>query len=326
MKRKTFLGWLGAGIAAAALPAQAQAPFQFDKTIRYVVPYAPGGPTDAAARIVAEELGKRVGQPVVIFNRPGGATLTGANEVKASPADGYTLFMGSSTTFALAPLQFKNVTVTLEDFEAIGAIAKVPYVFVVSSKVPATNMKEFVAWVKSRPDGFNFGTVGQGSSTHLAGLILSKSLGIKGTPVHYKGAGPAMADLLAGHTDAQVDPLTTSIQGHRTGKIRIIAGIGAKRAVEFPEIPTLQEQGVRGLEEIPAVFGLSVKAGTPGAAVNALRQHLNAIVSDPAVAARLKTVGLEAAPIIGEDYNKLLRFHAEWYRKEVTENKIQFAE
>ncbi|WP_326536579.1 tripartite tricarboxylate transporter substrate binding protein [Pseudorhodoferax sp.] len=327
MNRALFLRWLAALSAApaASLPLAAQ-PAYPNRPITFKVPYAPGGPTDVSSRVIADELSRRLGQPVVVSNRPGAATAIGTELVKAGPADGYTLLLGSSTTFSLNPLQYKKLNYRLEDFEPIGAIADVPYVLVVNNNLPVRNVQEFIAWSQARPEGFTFGTVGQGSSTHIAGLMLAKAINAKGVPVHYKGSSNVQADLLAGVLDAAVDPLVTSLQMHKSGKARIIATVGARRSSDFPDVPTLAEQGVRSLDTVPATFGVLVRAGTPAPIVARLRQALAAVIADPAVKTRLRTLGLEASAVEGEDFSRLLRTQEAWYRREIEESKIQFAE
>jgi len=319
-----LLRLLAALPVAASLPAFPQA--YPSRPITLIVPYSTGGPTDAAARVVTEGMSKILGQQFVLTYKPGAATIIGTELVKAAPKDGYTLLLGSSTTFSLNPIQYRQqLKYRLEDFEAIGGMAKVPYGLVVSNRLPAKNLREFIAWAKAQPKGFSYGTVGQGSSTHVGGAMLARAIGATGVAIHYKGSAGVQADLLGDSLDVSIDPMTTAIPMHKGGKVRLIGMLENERWSEAPDVQTFAEQGLKGVE-VPGYFGLLAPVGVPADVIATLTKALTAVVTDPVTVTRLHQVGLVPAVYEGDKFWKLLRSQEDWWRSRIEENNIRFAE
>jgi tripartite-type tricarboxylate transporter receptor subunit TctC len=295
------------------------------RPVTIIVPYPPGGPTDAVARLVAQKLAVRSGHPFVISNKPGAATQIGVESVKRALSDGYTWLLGTTTSFSLNPLTFKKLGYSRSDFELIGPLAKVPYAVVVSNRVPATNVREFREWARTKPEGFTYGTVGRGSAPHILSEILSKSLGVKGMAVPYKGSAAVQTDLIAGQLDVSIDPLTTSVPMHKAGKSRVIAIIDDQRWPEIPEVPTLAEQRVNGVEGYSWV-AFFAPAGTSKAIVSKMNLMLQQITSAPEVGNQIRTAGLVPLSMSNSDFLNLLQADAAWWKRAVEENNIQMEE
>jgi tripartite-type tricarboxylate transporter receptor subunit TctC len=232
------------------------------RPVTIVVPYAAGGATDVATRLVADRMAPILGGQIIVENKPGVATIVGTEYVARAPKDGYTLLMAAASTFSTNPHLYRKLTYKLEDFDAVSLITKLPYVLNVAQRVPATNAREFVAWAKSRPDGVTYGTVGAGSSTHVTGMLLASALGIKMVDVPYKGDAPARADLIAGTLDAQIDSLVGPVPLHKEGKTRIIGVLDDTRWHAIPDVPTFGEQGFPGAEGY-SWFAIMAPTGTP---------------------------------------------------------------
>lgn len=318
MKRSAFIKSLLALPAVASLPRAAWAQAYPAKPVTLVVPYAPGGPTDGCMRIIAEELTKRLGQTFVVANRPGAASAIGAESVRIAPKDGYTMLMGTSTTFGLNPLLMKRLTYKLEDFEPVGGLARVVYGFSVSNKVPARNMQEFATWARAQPKGFTYGTPGQGTVTDIMASVLAKLVGAQSVGVHYKGSAPVQVDLGSGQLDASIDPLTTALGMHRAGKAKILAIVDSQRWPDLPEVPTLAEQGVNGVEG-SSWLGLFAPAGTPAPIVAQVSKALAAVTAMPEVAVRLRAIGQVPISLESADLMKLVHRENAWWKKVVEE-------
>jgi len=320
MKRSTFLRVLAGLPIARAIPAMGQS-FP-TRPVTIVVPYTPGGPTDTATRVTAEHLARRTGQPFVILNKPGASTRIGADFVKASAKDGYTWLLGTTTTFSLNPLMYKTLSYNKDDFEPIGAVAKIPYVIAVSTHVPATNMREFVAWARAKPKSFSYGTVGQGSPPHIIATVLARAMGTRALAVHYKGSAAVQVDLISGVIDLSVDPLTTALPMHKANRVRIIAVVDDTRWPDLPEVPTLHEQDIAGVQGASWV-GFFAPAGTPQTIANAMGEALEELPSAPDVQSRFRSVGLAALPLNREDFQRMMETDLAWWKKVVDDNNIQ---
>lgn len=275
-------------LAAATLlpvPAFAQAPWPA-RQIRLVVPFAPGGTTDVLARLVAERLGARLGQAVVVDNRPGAGATLGATLVARAPADGYTLLMSNSSSHGVSPALYPTIAYdAVADFTHVGLIATSPSVLVVTANHPARTLAEFVALAR-REQEIRFAVAGIGTSSHLAGVRLGAAVGVPVTAVPYRGAGPAMTDTIAGVVPAMLDSLPSAAPHVRAGAVRALAVTSAERVPREPGVPTMREAGVELVSA--AWFGLSGPKDLPAPITARLAAELAEALHDPATVARFE--------------------------------------
>lgn len=257
------------------------------KPVRLVVPFAPGGSSEVIARAFAGEMSRTLGQQIYVENKPGGAGNVAMQEVSKAAPDGYTLILGHIGTLAVNPWMFAKLPFdTDRDFAPVSLLAKVPSLFVVSEKVPAKNLKEFVALAKQKPGELNYGSAGNGSAGHLAFEYLKLATGIDVVHVPYKGTGPQLTDLLGGRTDASAAGTPPLMPHVKAGKIRAIAVGTLSRIAALPEVPTVAEQGYPGFET-SQWYGLVAPAGTPEAILRRLAAEAAVAAKSPAVAEKL---------------------------------------
>lgn len=267
------------------------------KPIRIVVGFPSGGAPDTLARIMSEKISPSWGQPVVVDNKPGAGGNIGAEAVARSPADGYTLALGTVGTHSInGALYTKMPYDMVKDFVPVILVASTPNVLVVNPSVPVKNVSELIALAKSKPGGLTFGTPGVGTSLHVAGELFNTMAGVKITHVPYKGRAMAIPDLLGGHITMMFDNLPSALPVVKEGKLRALGITSAKRSASAPDIPTLAEQGLTGFEA-DSWFAIFAPANTPKAVVEKLNTELNRIYRLPDVQARLKTLGLD--PVLG---------------------------
>ncbi|MGT2455551.1 tripartite tricarboxylate transporter substrate binding protein [Cupriavidus basilensis] len=278
-----------AALPLAAVPAHAAYP---DKPIRLVVPYTPGGVTDLLARAVAKALSERVQQSVIVDNRAGAGGNIGAEVVAKSPADGYTLLMGSAATQAINASLYKRLPYDhIKDFAPITLVAEVPNILVVNPSIPARNVSELIAYGKANPDKLSFGSSGTGGTIHLSGELFKSMAGVKMLHVPYKGSAPAVSDLLAGQINLMFD---SSVAPYvKSGKLRALAVTSAKRSPVLPDVPTMAEAGLPGYEAT-AWFGILAPAGTPPSIVDKLNKNLVAILRDAEMRKWMQSQGADA--------------------------------
>ena len=260
------------------------------KALRIIVPAAPGGTTDIASRVMAEPMGRDLGQTVVVENRAGGSGIIGVQALLAAPADGHTLIMGNIGPNAINYSLFKTLPYRMEEMEPITIVIANPNVLVVSPALPVTNVAELVALARGAPGKYSFASSGRGQSIHMSGELLKVATGIDIIHVAYKGAAPAVADVVAGQVTMMVDNLPSSIALIRGGKLRALAVTGKSRSAELPEVPTMQEAGFANFEVI-AWFGFFVRAGTPRPVVDRLYAVTKKVLETPEVKARWADLG-----------------------------------
>jgi tripartite-type tricarboxylate transporter receptor subunit TctC len=258
--------------------------------------FPPGGATDTVLRQIAAKLSERVGQPVVIENRAGAAgTIAGAAVARAEP-DGHTLLFGVAANLAVAPATMKSPPYDpAKAFTPVIEIARGPYIWMVKPDVPAKSMREFVEWARRSAGKVNYGSPGQGSVHHLASEMLKQSLGLQMTHVPYKGGSTAYTAMLAGEIDAMFDSMPTPLVHIRSGKIRALAVTGSKRLGALPEVPTLAEQGVPGID-VHFWWGLVGPAGLPKPIVDRLNAEVTRALMDPDLKGTLGKWDIEANP------------------------------
>ena len=278
--------------ASATLPALAQDGWP-NKPISLVVPYPPGGTSDVVGRQLAQRLREELGQPVIVENKAGAATAIGATHVARAPRDGYTLLLSAGTTFTVNPHFNDKLQYKLEDFAPVALVCTVPFAFVVKKDFPAKTLKEYAAYAKANPDKINNATNGQGSMVHLLGEMIATGLDVKMTQVHYKGAAPAMMDVIGGVVDSNVEALTNAVPNVKAGQYRALAVLSAERQALMPDVPTFRELGYPDIVG-ETWYGVFAPAGTPQPVVDKLNAALRKITSSPAFVDGMRKIGNEA--------------------------------
>jgi len=292
MRNRRILAGTTALLSALVAPAIAQG--YPAKTVRMVVGFPAGGATDIVARAMGQNLSQAFGQPVIIDNRPGAASNIAAEHVAKSPADGYTLFMGSISISNNATLYSKLPYDALRDFAPIVHVTNTPFTLCVHPSVPAKGIKELVAFAKARPGQVAYASAGSGSGAHLFTELLRSMTGMQLLHVPYKGAAPALADLLGGQVAFLYDNVITLVPLHKSGKVRCLAVSSEARSPIAPDIPTMHEAGVTGYRA-DAWFGLFAPTGTPAAAIERVNAEVNRALAVPAVRQRFEALGCEPA-------------------------------
>ena len=283
------------GLAAALLllsagTALAQAWPQ--KPVKIVVPFAAGGNTDGIARVTAERLTAVLGQQVLVENRAGANGAIAAEFVARAAPDGYTLLMAAMPLVAVLPVVAKQAYDPVKDFAPVSNIGSNPFVLGVHKSVPASNVREFVAFIRANPGKFNYASGGSGSVSHLSAALFVKRAGLEMTHVSYKGGAPAVADLLGGQVQMYFGNLSELAPHAAGGNLRIIGVSSEKRAKQLPEVPTIAESGFAGFRTL-TWNGLMAPAGTPPAIVARLAQEVSTITATPVVAQRLEQLGVD---------------------------------
>ncbi|HXF65800.1 MAG TPA: tripartite tricarboxylate transporter substrate binding protein [Burkholderiales bacterium] len=303
----------GAALAAAAAGASAQS--YPAKPVRLIVPLSPGGPSDILGRAMAQKLSEALKQTVFVDNRPGAGATIGTDIAAKSPPDGHTLLLiGVSTLTINATLYPKLPYDTLRDLAPVTILAGAPYILAAHPSLPVKTLRELVALAKARPGELNYASGGAGTGPQMAMEVLKLRTGMNLVHVPYKGTGPALSDLIAGHVHLQMANMIAALPPVKSGKLRAIAVSGAKRSPVLPEAPTIAESGVPGFEEVGGHMVL-VPAGTPRAIIARLHQEFLAILHAPEVKARLAAEGAEvmgigpaeAAAIVRNDIEKWAR-------------------
>lgn len=290
--RRSALRTLGLMLSLAPLVAAAAD----GKPIEWVVGYAAGGGSDAVARTLAEAMGKSLNQTLIINNKPGAATNIAADYAAKARADGQVIFTADFATLAANPSLYSKLSYNAEkDFAPVGLMVRFPLVLVVAPNVPAKNFKEFLAWARANPGGTNYASPGAGSPHHLATELFRERTGLQLTHVPYRGAAPAVQDLMGGQVPFMLVDTASAAQAIATGKLKAIGVASATRVKGFDNIPTLAEQGLTGFEAY-AWQGLAVPAGTPPNTVAALNKALVGALESTAVKARLQALGVEPTP------------------------------
>ena len=278
-----------AGLFAFASAAFAQYP---NKPVTIVVPFSAGGPTDTVARVMAQAMGKPMGQTLIVENKVGAGGTIGVNSVAKAAPDGYTTLIyhiGMATAPALyRTLPFKP----MEDLEPIGLINDVPMTLVARGNFPAKDFKEFLAYVKANKEKINYANAGLGAASHLCGMLFMSAIQTDFTTIAYKGTAPAMNDLIGGQVDFMCDQTTNTTGQIRGGKIKVFGVTTKKRVASLPDVPTLDEQGLKGFE-IGIWHGLYAPKGTPKPVIDKLVSSLQAALKDPVVKTRFNDLGTD---------------------------------
>ncbi len=298
---------LALGLCAAPFLACAQDVYP-SKPVKLVVPYAAGGPADLLARSVAEKLGPRLGQPVVIENKPGAGGHTGGELVAKGPADGYTLVLATIAHNGAVALYPKLRYNPMKELRPVILLAEAPSILIVRQDMPARSVQELLALARNQPGRLSYGSAGNGSAMHMAAELFRYMAKIEYTHVPYRGGAPAMADLMGGQIDMLFESLGTAHPQLKSGKIRALAVTGTSRSASLPDVPTVAEAGVPGYSSVPW-YTISVASGTPAAIVTRLNTELNAVLKAPDLVQRWDGLGI--VPLGGSPADAQKRNEAE---------------
>jgi len=305
-------------LAALLTSAPAQAQEYPSRPVKVIVPFSPGGAVDGPMRVIAQELGKRMGQQVVVENKPGAGATIGSEIVARAAPDGYTLLLASQTNAISASLYNKLAYDPIDDFAPISLIGEEPGVLVVNPALPVKTFQEFIAYVKERPGQVDYASSGNGSGQHLFAALLASSTGLKMNHIPYKGSGQATTDLLGGQVMVSI-PGTAGMVGHiKAGKLRALAVTGAKRSPQLPDVPTVMESGVPGFEAY-VWMGLLAPKGTPPAIVDRLYRELAAVLATTEVKAYMATAGIEIVGSTPAEFGRFFRAEKDLWAKVVRE-------
>jgi tripartite-type tricarboxylate transporter receptor subunit TctC len=287
------------------------------------VPFPPGGVADPVARMIGDQVGRGLGQSVVVDNRPGGAGIIAADLARQAPADGYTIFMGHAGTHAVNPSLYAKLPYDpVKDFQPVTLLMSTSHVLVVPPDSPARSVADLVALAKSQAGGLSFASQGIGTGGHLLGEMFRMRSGTSLQHVPYKGSAPALADLMAGRVDLFFDAVITATPQIRAGKIRALATASAKRLAILPDVPSMAEAGYPGIEA-DFWFALFVPAGSPPAVVQRLNQEFGKAMHSPEVKARFSEQGLDIVTSTPEELSALIRADTERLGKVVREAGVK---
>jgi tripartite-type tricarboxylate transporter receptor subunit TctC len=305
--------------SAVAQPAPQAYPARM---VRWVVPYPAGGGADFIARTISQPWAAAAGQQIVVENKPGGSTAIGASDVVRAPADGYTVLTADNGTLVFNPALYKSLSYSpSKDLAPVTLMGRFPMILIVNPGVAAKDAMDFIAQAKARPGDLSFGSAGAGSPHHLAMELLQSEAGIRMLHVPYRGAAPALADVAGGQVPAMMVDLAAGAAFIKGGKVRALAVANATRLPQLPEVPTFAELGIKNVEAA-ALVGLAVRAGTPGATIEAINKQVVAAINEPAVRQRLVEFGFEPVGNTPEQFAALLKSETEKWHKLIRDLNI----
>ncbi|MBU4610877.1 tripartite tricarboxylate transporter substrate binding protein [Achromobacter sp. GG226] len=321
--RRTFLAVAIAATCAAALPtAQAAAADWPNKPVRLVVNFPPGGAADVMARVIAQPISEAIGQPVVVENRAGANGNIGGESVARADGDGYTFLFSSGGVASVNPHLYPNMSFDPnKDLQPVAAAARILVFLVANPGLPAQDIKSFIAYAKANPGKLSYGSAGNGSSPHLAGEMFNAAAGTESVHVPYRGAAPAMVDLLAGQVNYMFDP-GIGLQHVREGKLKLLAVGSPKRSGLFPDTPTLDEAGLKGFNA-DSWFGFYAPAGVDAAIVQRMNAEVNKALAVPNVKQRIIDLGGEPAPMSPQDFAARAKEDSERFSALIRERGIK---
>jgi tripartite-type tricarboxylate transporter receptor subunit TctC len=310
--------WIVVALLAGAASAQTYP----DRVIRVVVPYPAGGPTDGLGRIIAKGLQDAWGQPAIVENRPGAAGNIGSDFVAKAAPDGYTLLVNSGPTMVISQSLFGNLPYDpLKDLAPVTQAVLLPNILVARPTLPATSVQELITLLKANPGKFNFASAGGGTVGHMAGELFKQMAGVDMVHIPYKGAAPAMADLLGGQVDIFFDTIASALPYVKAGKLRVLGISSAKGSPLLPDVPTIAQAGVPGFDANPS-FGVFAPAGTPHAIVVKLGGEIAAILNERVARQRLENLGMEIAADTPEQFGAYMREQSGKWAKLIRDAKI----
>jgi tripartite-type tricarboxylate transporter receptor subunit TctC len=312
MGKQATLAAFGAAALLGSAGAAAESAYPA-KSIRIIVAYTPAGTTDILARAIGQKFTEAWSQPVIVDNRPGANGNIGTEIAAKAPADGYTLLMGTAGTHAINPTLYPKLQFdAVKDFAPVSLVATVPNILVVSNALPVKNVKELIAYAKANPGKLAHGSPGIGSTGHLSAELFKSMTGVRMTHVAYKGSAPTLQDLMSGQIQVVFDNIPVYLPQVKAGKIRALAVTPAKRSPAAPELPTIDEAGVKGYEA-STWFGLFAPAGTPADIVAKLSAETRRILDMPDVRERLLGLGAQPAGSTPEEFARFVRSEiAKW--------------
>ena len=302
---------LGALLACLVLSPAARADYP-DHTIRLVVPFAPGGAVDAIARVIAERISGPLGQSVIVDNRGGGGGIVGTDFAARANPDGYTLLMASASGMMITPLLQKLPYEPMKAFTPVALVGQVPFLLVSTTKLPPTNLKEFVAYAKEHPGKLAYASAGTGTPHHVAGEMFKLATGTDLIHIPYKGTGPALVDVISGRVAIMNSEILAALPHVREGQLRALGIAAAARSPLAPEIPTLKEAGLPNFE-VTTWYGVVAPTGTPPAAVKKLSDTIMKALTEPETRAKLDQIGVIPRGLAGADFSGfLVQENAKW--------------
>ena len=308
--------------AAIVVASAAQAAFP-DRPVTIVVPFPPGGSSDTTARSVQAKLAEKLGQTIVVDNKPGANSSIGATVVAKSKADGYTVLVGSIGTFAINPVLYRDLQYDpRRDYDLLTVAVRTPNALVTRPDFPANNVQELIAYLKKNPGKVSFASSGTGSSDHLTAALFWQKTGTSGIHVPYKGGGPAQADIMGGNADVSFQNLGGIANHVRGGKMKLLAVTGAQREAAFPNVATMAEAGVAGLE-VYSWQAFAAPKGLPADVMAKLQSSFVAALKDPEVTKRLNDVGFEVVANSSAEFGTFLAAELARWKAVVDEGNIK---
>ena len=321
ISRRTAICLAVIGLSAAASMGSASAQDYPTRPVKWVVGYPPGGATDIIARLLGQRLSERLGQQFVIENKPGAGNNIATESVINAEPDGYTLLLVNPANYINASLYANLKFNVVRDIAPVAAFNRVPNVMTVNKDVPAKTVAEFIAYVKANPGKVNLASSGNGTSVHLSGEMFMAMAGAKMQHVPYRGAAPAITDLLGGQVQLIFDNMPSILQHVRAGSVRALAVTGTARSPLLPDVPVLADT-IPGYEA-SALFGMGAPKNTPKAVIEKLNKEINAVLAEPAIKARLLDLGGE--PLIGppEAFGAMIVAETDKWKKVIEEAKVE---
>jgi tripartite-type tricarboxylate transporter receptor subunit TctC len=321
ISRRTAICLAVIGLSAAASTGSASAQDYPTRSVKWVVGYPPGGATDIIARLLGQRLSERLGQQFVIENKPGAGNNIATESVINAEPDGYTLLFVNPASYINATLYANLKFNVIRDIAPVAAFNRVPNVMTVNNNVPAKTVAEFIAYVKANPGKVNLASSGNGTSVHLSGEMFMAMAGVKMQHVPYRGAAPAITDLLGGQVQLIFDNMPSILQHVRAGSVRALAVTGTVRSPLLPDVPVLADT-IPGYEA-SALFGMGAPKNTPKAVIEKLNKEINAVLAEPAIKARLLDLGGE--PLIGtpEAFGAMIVAETDKWKKVIEEAKVE---
>ena len=312
----------GASIAGLSVAPRLVSAATFPEApIKIVVPFPPGGTVDTLGRIIAPTFGSQIKQQVIIENKGGAGSIIGSQQVNQATPNGYTLLLNAAN-HVVTPLISNAVPFNpIKDFTPICYIGFVPQLVVVRSEFPASTFEEFIKLVKEKPGQYSWATASIGTTGHLAEELINQRAGLKMQVIAYRGGGPALTDVIAGHTTAMVEPVPSAIQHVKSGRLKILAVTSAQRAPSLPQVPTVSESGLPGFE-LPSWYGIWGPAKLPAEITNKLYADLKATLTSPALKDRFADLSFVAVAGSPEELGKLMQTETEKYASIVKTAKI----
>ena len=319
--RRRLLQWTASAIAAPSLPRFALAQAFPSKPVRWIVPFPPGGPADILARLFGQWLSERLGQPMIIENRPGAGSNIGTEATVRSAPDGYTLMLVTTANAVNATLYEKLNYNFIRDIAPVAAFIRVPAVLEVTPSLPVNSVPEFIAYAKANPGKLTMASAGNGTIQHVAGELFKMMAGVDLVHVPYRGQAPALTDLIGGQVQVMFDSLPATIEQIRAGKVRVLAVTTASRVDALPGTLPISDF-VPGYEA-SAWYGVGAPAGTPAEIVDRLNREINAAMADPKIKARLTDLGGTVLAGSPADFGKLVADETEKWAKVVRSAKLK---